>query len=91
MLTGFAMIGITCGAYFFLIIMVPLTSEVLHARLLDTIIRAALSFFSKTDVGVTTNRFSQDMSAIDTELPFALVETRSSSPKACCSKLSRES
>ncbi|OAA63457.1 ABC transporter, transmembrane domain, type 1 [Niveomyces insectorum RCEF 264] len=32
------------------------------------------AFFSRTDVGVTTNRFSQDMSVVDTELPFALID-----------------
>lgn len=74
MLSGLALLTITGAAYFYLIVMVPLSSEVLHARLLKTVISAPLSFFSKTDVGVTTNRFSQDMSVIDTELPFALVD-----------------
>ncbi|KAL2015583.1 hypothetical protein VTK56DRAFT_5216 [Thermocarpiscus australiensis] len=74
MLAGLAMIGIMGAAYFFLIIMVPLSSEVLHSRLLKSVMDAPLAFFSKTDVGVVTNRFSQDMSVIDTELPFALVD-----------------
>ncbi|OIW33171.1 P-loop containing nucleoside triphosphate hydrolase protein [Coniochaeta ligniaria NRRL 30616] len=74
LLSGLALLTITSGAYMFLIIMVPLSSEVLHARLLRTVINAPLSFFSKTDVGVTTNRFSQDMSVIDTELPFTLID-----------------
>jgi ABC-type bacteriocin/lantibiotic exporter with double-glycine peptidase domain len=74
MLSGIAILGIIGGAYFFLINMVPLSSEVLHARLLKTVMEAPLSFFSKTDVGVTTNRFSQDMSVVDTELPFALID-----------------
>lgn len=74
MLCGLALLGITGGAYFYLVYMVPLSSEVLHARLLEAVINAPLSFFSKTDVGVTTNRFSQDMSVIDTELPFALID-----------------
>ncbi|KAJ5790163.1 ABC transporter integral membrane type 1 [Penicillium psychrosexuale] len=54
MLTGLAVLGITGAAYFFLVVMVASSSEVLHA----------LAFFSRTDVGVTTNRFSQDMSVI---------------------------
>ncbi|KAF4625089.1 hypothetical protein G7Y89_g13080 [Cudoniella acicularis] len=74
MLSGLAVLGITGAAYFFLITMVPLSSEVLHARLLQSVIDAPLAFFSRTDVGVTTNRFSQDMSVIDTELPFALAD-----------------
>jgi len=74
MLAGLAMIDIVGAAYFFLIIMAPLSSEVLHARLLKSVVDAPLAFFSKTDVGVVMNRFSQDMSVIDTELPFALVD-----------------
>ena len=74
MLTGLAVLGITGAAYFFLVIMVALSSEVLHARLLHSVMNAPVAFFSRTDVGVTTNRFSQDMSVVDTELPFALVD-----------------
>ncbi|KAJ5968505.1 ABC transporter integral membrane type 1 [Penicillium viridicatum] len=74
MLTGLAVLGITGAAYFFLVVMVALSSEVLHARLLHSVMNAPVAFFSRTDVGVTTNRFSQDMSVVDTELPFALVD-----------------
>jgi ABC-type multidrug transport system fused ATPase/permease subunit len=74
MLTGLAVVGITGAAYLFLVVMVPLSSGVLHARLLHSVMNAPLAFFSRTDVGVTTNRFSQDMSVVDTELPFALVD-----------------
>ncbi|CAG8920353.1 unnamed protein product [Penicillium salamii] len=74
MLTGLAVLGITGAAYFFLVVMVALSSEALHARLLRSVINAPVAFFSRTDVGVTTNRFSQDISVIDTELPFALVD-----------------
>ncbi|KAL3446335.1 P-loop containing nucleoside triphosphate hydrolase protein [Aspergillus insuetus] len=73
-LTGFAVVGITGTAYFFLVVMVPLSSGVLHARLLQAVMDAPLAFFSRTDVGVLTNHFSQDMSVIDTELAFALVD-----------------
>ncbi|WQF78674.1 Putative AAA+ ATPase domain, ABC transporter type 1, transmembrane domain-containing protein [Colletotrichum destructivum] len=74
LLTSLAVLGIAGAAYFFLIVMVPLSSEVLHARLLRSVMEAPVAFFSRTDVGVTTNRFSQDMAVIDTELPFALVD-----------------
>ncbi|CEL03679.1 hypothetical protein ASPCAL04825 [Aspergillus calidoustus] len=74
MLTGCTVVGITATAYFFLVVMVPLSSGVLHARLLRVVMDAPLVFFSRTDVGVLTNRFSQDMSVIDTELAFALVD-----------------
>ncbi|KAL6228992.1 hypothetical protein BDW75DRAFT_246137 [Aspergillus navahoensis] len=74
MLTGLAVLGITGAAYLFLVVMVPLSSNILHARLLDSVMDAPVAFFSRTDVGATTNRFSQDMSVVDTELPFALVD-----------------
>ncbi|KAJ5511325.1 ABC transporter integral membrane type 1 [Penicillium expansum] len=74
MLTGLAVLGITGAAYFFLVVMVALSSEVLHGRLLHSVMNAPVAFFSRTDVGVTTNRFSQDMAVVDTELPFALVD-----------------
>ncbi|WAO95847.1 Hypothetical protein NCS54_01349200 [Fusarium falciforme] len=74
MLAGLSMAALIGCAFFYLIIMVPLSSEVLHARLLKSIMDAPLSFFSKTDVGVTTTRFSQDISVVDTELPFTLID-----------------
>ncbi|KAI1836441.1 hypothetical protein DTO006G1_2650 [Penicillium roqueforti] len=72
-LTGLAVLGITGAAYLFLVVMVASSSEVLHARLLHSVMNTPVAFFSRTDVEVTTNRFSQDMSAVDTELPFALI------------------
>lgn len=33
-----------------------------------------MAFFSNTDTGVTTNRFSQDFMYIDSELPLALLD-----------------
>lgn len=45
----------------------------LHFRLLKTAIFAPLSFFHTTDSGSITNRFSQDILLIDTELPNALM------------------
>ncbi|KAF2489056.1 P-loop containing nucleoside triphosphate hydrolase protein [Lophium mytilinum] len=43
----------------------------IHQEALRTLIRAPLSFFTKTDTGVITNLFSQDLNLIDTELPEA--------------------
>ncbi|KAF3903751.1 hypothetical protein ABW21_db0209889 [Orbilia brochopaga] len=45
----------------------------LHSWQLETLMRATMSYFSVTDVGITTNRFSQDFVLIDTELPIALL------------------
>ncbi|KAJ5611482.1 hypothetical protein N7528_008587 [Penicillium herquei] len=47
----------------------------LHDDILKTLFRAPLSFFTETDIGVTTNFFSQDLNLIDTELPDATVST----------------
>ncbi|KAK7192380.1 Canalicular multispecific organic anion transporter 1-like protein 2 [Paraphaeosphaeria sporulosa] len=43
----------------------------LHREALQTLIRAPLRFFTKTDTGIITNLFSQDLNLIDTELPEA--------------------
>lgn len=66
--------GLTGGAYQLLLHMVPKSAEVLHERLLNTVMRAPLSFFTSTDTGTIINRFSQDMTVLDAELPYALVD-----------------
>ncbi|KAJ8118405.1 hypothetical protein OPT61_g603 [Boeremia exigua] len=47
----------------------------LHSEALNTLVRAPLSFFTTTDMGVITNLFSQDLNLIDTELPEATLNT----------------
>lgn len=47
----------------------------LHKDVLRTLIQAPLCFFTKTDTGVVTNLFSQDLNLIDTELPDATLNT----------------
>ncbi|RDW69977.1 hypothetical protein BP5796_08374 [Coleophoma crateriformis] len=47
----------------------PSSGLYLHHRLLDIITKAPLSFFVETDTGITVNRFSQDLSLIDNNLP----------------------
>ncbi|MCJ1385668.1 hypothetical protein MMC17_008791 [Xylographa soralifera] len=44
----------------------------MHWIILNTVMAAPLAYFDKTDIGVTTNRFSQDMELIDSELPRTL-------------------
>ncbi|KAH7028788.1 ABC transporter type 1, transmembrane domain-containing protein [Microdochium trichocladiopsis] len=44
----------------------------IHDYLLQTILSAPLSFFSKTDDGSILNRFSQDIQLVDRQLPSAL-------------------
>jgi ATP-binding cassette subfamily C (CFTR/MRP) protein 1 len=55
--------------------MIPRASNGLHRRLLNTVLMAPLSFFTTTDSGTILNRFSQDLTIIDNELPNALVAT----------------
>ncbi|PMD49040.1 ABC transporter-like protein [Hyaloscypha variabilis F] len=51
--------------------MIPRSALCLHGKLLDTVVNAPLSFFTSTDSGQIVNRFSQDLSVIDMELPIA--------------------
>lgn len=51
------------------------TGANIHNEALNTLIRAPLAFFTKTDTGVVTNLFSQDLNLIDTELPEATINT----------------
>lgn len=57
-----------------LIDMVPRSSRNLHLNLLQTVLDAPLSFFTRTDIGTITNRFSQDMGLIDADLPMAYAD-----------------
>lgn len=45
----------------------------LHQRPLTATLRAPLSLFTSTDIGVMTTRFSQDIGILDNRLPLALV------------------
>ncbi|KAF2108606.1 P-loop containing nucleoside triphosphate hydrolase protein [Lophiotrema nucula] len=45
----------------------------LHEITLKTVMQAPMSFFSKTDTGSITTRFSQDMQMLDAQLPLALM------------------
>lgn len=47
----------------------------LHQEALESLLQAPLRFFTKTDTGVVTNLFSQDLNLIDTELPDSLLST----------------
>ncbi|KAM0247602.1 hypothetical protein ACHAQJ_009794 [Trichoderma viride] len=56
-----------------LFLIAPRSGNVLHQSLLGTIFGAPILFFSTTDIGVTLNRFSQDISYVDRQLPAALM------------------
>lgn len=84
---GLTFVLVLLLAWHFLVIMVPGSAELAHARLLKSVMSAPLSFFTSTDVGTTVNRFSQDLAVIDLELPyskFALYRCIRISGKATC-------
>ncbi|KAF2811591.1 putative multidrug resistance protein [Mytilinidion resinicola] len=56
---------------FLLLWVSPISSIKLHEILLRTATRAPHSFFTKTDTGITLNRFSQDIGLIDRVLPLS--------------------
>ncbi|OQD99550.1 hypothetical protein PENSOL_c006G04539 [Penicillium solitum] len=74
MIAGIGAIFWNVSVYHFFLYVVPGSAEKLHAGLLKSVMDAPLSFFTSTDTGVTTNRFSQDMSIVDKELPFTLID-----------------
>ncbi|KAF5864601.1 hypothetical protein ETB97_007159 [Aspergillus alliaceus] len=47
----------------------------MHGELLKSVLDAPMSFFHTTDLGTTTNRFSQDLQLIDMELPLSVLNT----------------
>lgn len=51
------------------------TGLVLHRNALSTVMAASLDFFTRTDVGTTVNRFSQDITIIDGQLAMGLSNT----------------
>nr|QIW91876.1 TRT [Phialomyces arenicola] len=55
--------------------LVPKAAKEFHGALLKTVLSAPLVFFSTTDNGEISNRFSQDLELIDMELPIAIIGT----------------
>ncbi|KAF7914004.1 uncharacterized protein EAF01_000410 [Botrytis porri] len=82
MLSAISLIGFVAGISHLMLYMMPKSAKVLHQRLLDSVMGAPLSFFTATDTGTTTNRFSQDMTIIDGDLPYALVDLSLSTVQA---------
>lgn len=73
----FASISVLSGGahiWTMLVHAVPRSSAHLHKQLLQAVMRATYGFFVNTDAGVTLNRFSNDMSLIETELAGAFMQ-----------------
>ncbi|VUC23751.1 unnamed protein product [Clonostachys rosea] len=74
---GYALLQVSClvslviFARHAVITIVNTSGLSLHRKLISTALHAPLSFFEKTDTGVTLNRFSQDLQMVDNELPLA--------------------
>ncbi|PWY77392.1 ABC transporter-like protein [Aspergillus heteromorphus CBS 117.55] len=60
--------------FFMFQVIVPRSARRLHSALLEATIRAPYSFHAVTDPGITLNRFSQDITLVDIDLPSAAVE-----------------
>jgi hypothetical protein len=62
-----------CDGVICLIGMTASAGTELHQRAIHTVIAAPLRFFTKTDTGIVTNLFSQDMTLLDSDLPMSLL------------------
>ncbi|CAI7598161.1 unnamed protein product [Penicillium glandicola] len=68
----FSLLTTFIGTWILAMIIQPRTAHRFHEILLCTTMGATTSFLASTDIGNTTNRFSQDLELIDDELPSAL-------------------
>ncbi|GKZ18500.1 hypothetical protein AbraIFM66951_003380 [Aspergillus brasiliensis] len=68
-----ALFGSTTATLLGLNYMAIRSGAALHLSALRVVTRAPLAFFTKTDLGMITNHFSQDMTLIDGELPGSII------------------
>ncbi|OAR05900.1 hypothetical protein LLEC1_02682 [Akanthomyces lecanii] len=71
--TACLLFSITCAVLF--AHLTPRAALGLHEHLVRTLMHATLGFLGRTDNGVLTNRFSQDMSLVARGLPVAFMRT----------------
>ncbi|RAH80143.1 P-loop containing nucleoside triphosphate hydrolase protein [Aspergillus japonicus CBS 114.51] len=69
---GTVVVG-AAGSWVYLIRMISISAERLHADLLSSIMSAPLSWLNDTTSGDILNRFSQDLELVDMTLPLAAV------------------
>jgi ABC-type multidrug transport system fused ATPase/permease subunit len=72
--TALAALAVGLLGYQVFMHMQPRSSSHLHLDLLNAVLDAPLSFFTRTDLGTVINRFSQDMALVDTDLPFSYAD-----------------
>ncbi|KAL8782676.1 MAG: hypothetical protein Q9213_005184 [Squamulea squamosa] len=72
-----AVFGLMIACWILFLPIITQSALKLHTDLLATVFRAPLSFFQSTDLGKTTNRFSQDMDLIDMKIPVVAINALS--------------
>ncbi|GKZ51997.1 hypothetical protein AbraIFM66951_009158, partial [Aspergillus brasiliensis] len=66
---------IVASAAYLLLYLVPRASLQFHRILVKVATNAPLTHLTRVDVGLTTNRFSQDLQLVDTELPVSFLNS----------------
>ncbi|KAJ7079433.1 P-loop containing nucleoside triphosphate hydrolase protein [Mycena belliarum] len=72
-LEGVAVIAIAAFVYYATGVAMPRGAAGIHARLLDSVLRAPLTVIEAAGVGKILNRFSSDLNIIDVSLPIAIM------------------
>ncbi|KAI7338183.1 multidrug resistance-like protein [Hortaea werneckii] len=70
-----SLITFTVACWLALVVMIPRSGRAFHSALLKAALRLPLDSSVKESPGEITNRFSQDIQIIDTQLPFASLNT----------------
>ncbi|KAI9925941.1 hypothetical protein MW887_005747 [Aspergillus wentii] len=74
-LSALYVIFAAASVYLLLFVGTPRSSITLHWTLLQSVMEAPYWFFVSNDSGLILNRFSQDMSLVDMELPLSVLDT----------------
>ncbi|KAK0644149.1 ABC transporter [Cercophora newfieldiana] len=72
-----SVVSLALQFWIFVVSIVPYSAKLLHRRVLVAAMQAPLSFFVSTDTGEIVNRFSQDMTLVDMQLPTGFMMTYS--------------
>ncbi|KAI9742902.1 MAG: hypothetical protein M1818_003631 [Claussenomyces sp. TS43310] len=64
-----------CTVWTMFLKLVPQSAANLHRILLDVVMNAPYSFFTSSDIGTILNRFSQDMTLVESQLPTGVLCT----------------
>ncbi|KAJ5727035.1 ABC transporter integral membrane type 1 [Penicillium malachiteum] len=74
-IASMAVISLVLACWHLMSNLVARAAKTMHASLLRGVLDSPMSYFHTTDIGQTTNRFSQDLQLIDMELPLAVLNT----------------